>query len=140
MNLSERALLTAVESLPGAPRVVASGNFATPTTLLSLVDKALGTYRLYILNAQPPAFPPATACCTRRPSWARACGAATVCATCRHACPCCPSSSAARFRPTRPSSTPHCLATAPCPWAPRSTCFPRPSRRYDEGADWSSPR
>ena len=53
MNLSERALLTAVESLPGAPRVVASGNFATPTTLLSLVDKALGTYRLNILNAQP---------------------------------------------------------------------------------------
>ena len=53
MNLSEKALLGAVEALPGTPRVIASGNFATPTTLLSLVDKALTTYVLNILNAQP---------------------------------------------------------------------------------------
>lgn len=35
------------------PRVVASGNFATPLTLLGAVDAALPTYRLHILNAQP---------------------------------------------------------------------------------------
>lgn len=35
------------------PRVVASGNFATPTVLLNAVDKALPEYRLHMLNAQP---------------------------------------------------------------------------------------
>jgi acyl-CoA hydrolase len=35
------------------PRVVASGNFATPGTALGVVDKALAEYRLFILNAQP---------------------------------------------------------------------------------------
>ena len=53
MNLSEGALLAAIESLPKTPRVVASGNFATPTILLSLVDRELQTYRLNMLNAQP---------------------------------------------------------------------------------------
>lgn len=52
MNQDEHALLRAVEGLPDTPRVVASGNFATPTTLLSLVDKELPTYRLNMLNAQ----------------------------------------------------------------------------------------
>ena len=33
------------------PRVVAAGNFATPSTLL--VDKVLPQYRLFMLNAQP---------------------------------------------------------------------------------------
>ena len=37
----------------GGPRVVASGNFATPLTLLALVDGALPSYRLNVLNAQP---------------------------------------------------------------------------------------
>lgn len=53
MNVSEAALLAAIESLPNTPRLVASGNFATPTILLSLVDKELETYRLNMLNAQP---------------------------------------------------------------------------------------
>lgn len=52
MNLSQSALLAAIESLPEKPRIVASGNFATPTILLSLVDKELETYRLNMLNAQ----------------------------------------------------------------------------------------
>jgi len=53
VNLSHSALLAAIESLPKTPRVVASGNFATPTILLSLLDKELETYRLNMLNAQP---------------------------------------------------------------------------------------
>ncbi len=36
----------------GVPRVVASGNFATPRTLLGAVDAALPAYRLNLLNAQ----------------------------------------------------------------------------------------
>ena len=35
------------------PRVVAAGNFATPSTLLQWVDKVLPQYRLFMLNAQP---------------------------------------------------------------------------------------
>ncbi|MCW2681849.1 MAG: 4-hydroxybutyrate CoA-transferase [Frankiales bacterium] len=35
------------------PRVVASGNFATPRTLLDAVDRVLPSYRLWMLNAQP---------------------------------------------------------------------------------------
>ncbi|GAA4346461.1 acetyl-CoA hydrolase/transferase family protein [Angustibacter luteus] len=36
----------------GPPRVVASGNFATPHPLLQAVDAALASYRLNVLNAQ----------------------------------------------------------------------------------------
>ena len=35
------------------PRVIASGNFATPKTLLQAVDSVFPTYRLNMLNAQP---------------------------------------------------------------------------------------
>lgn len=35
------------------PRVVASGNFATPHRLLAAIDAALPRYRLHLLNAQP---------------------------------------------------------------------------------------
>jgi acyl-CoA hydrolase len=50
---SEPALTAALQALSGTPRVIASGNFATPTTLLALVDRALPSYRLNVLNAQP---------------------------------------------------------------------------------------
>ena len=38
--------------LPSNPRLVASGNFATPHALLSLADRTLETYTLHMLNAQ----------------------------------------------------------------------------------------
>jgi acyl-CoA hydrolase len=38
--------------LPDNPRVVASGNFATPKALLAAIDRLLPSYRLHILNAQ----------------------------------------------------------------------------------------
>lgn len=41
-------------SLPENPRVVASGNFATPTVLLDALDGAVPQYRLHMLNAQGP--------------------------------------------------------------------------------------
>ena len=41
-----------LQHLPHNPRVIASGNFATPRTLLRVVDEALPAYRLHILNAQ----------------------------------------------------------------------------------------
>ena len=46
-------LRSILESLPPNPRVVASGNFATPTTLLSTIDAVVPEYRLHMLNAQP---------------------------------------------------------------------------------------
>lgn len=41
-----------LESLPDNPRVIASGNFATPKTTLKVLDESLAEYRLHILNAQ----------------------------------------------------------------------------------------
>ena len=44
-------LLRRLESLPDDPRIIASGNFATPRTLLAAIDAHLPRYRLNILNA-----------------------------------------------------------------------------------------
>ena len=43
----------ALHGLPTVPRVVATGNFGTPRTLLRAVDATLPTFRLYAINAQP---------------------------------------------------------------------------------------
>ena len=39
-------------NLPENPRVVASGNFATPHVLLRTLDEVVPEYRLHMLNAQ----------------------------------------------------------------------------------------
>jgi len=53
--VSEHELVSQFGSLPFAePRVVASGNFASPLRLLELFDTAVESYRLFVLNAQPP--------------------------------------------------------------------------------------
>ena len=41
-----------LEGLPANPRVVASGNFATPTTLLAALDKSVPEFTLHMLGAQ----------------------------------------------------------------------------------------
>lgn len=41
-------------SLPENPRVVASGNFATPQVVLHALDSVVPEYRLHMLNAQKP--------------------------------------------------------------------------------------
>ncbi len=48
MELTER-----LRRLPPNPRVVVSGNHATPWHTLGLVDAVLPSYRLWMLNAQP---------------------------------------------------------------------------------------
>ena len=53
--ISERQLSEALGRILAAePRVVASGNFASPRRLLSLSDSALARYRLFMINAQAP--------------------------------------------------------------------------------------
>lgn len=53
--LSEHGLVEEFGRMGKAePRVVASGNFATPQRLLSLWDSVTDCYRLFMLNAQPP--------------------------------------------------------------------------------------
>ncbi len=47
-------LKSALGSLPDNPRVVASGNFATPTVILNALDETVPEYRLHMLNAQRP--------------------------------------------------------------------------------------
>ncbi|TYK52453.1 acetyl-CoA hydrolase/transferase family protein [Actinomadura decatromicini] len=50
--ISEDRLAAVLASLPGRPRVVAGGNFATPRRILPILDEALPEYRLFMLNAQ----------------------------------------------------------------------------------------
>lgn len=54
-TVTPEALTRVVAALPSdAPRVVASGNFAGPHTLLAAVDAARERFRLFALNAQRP--------------------------------------------------------------------------------------
>ena len=46
-------LRSVLANLPDNPRIVASGNFATPRTLLATLDSTVESYRLHMLNAQP---------------------------------------------------------------------------------------
>jgi acyl-CoA hydrolase len=41
-----------VHDLPENPRIVSSGNFAMPTTVLTIIDEVVERYRLNMLNAQ----------------------------------------------------------------------------------------
>ncbi|KZB79551.1 acetyl-CoA hydrolase/transferase family protein [Amycolatopsis regifaucium] len=51
--LSESRLSAVLSAALTCPRVVVSGNFATPYRALELLDKAVAEYRLFALNAQP---------------------------------------------------------------------------------------
>lgn len=51
--LSESRLSAVLSAAVTSPRVVVSGNFATPHRALELLDKAIAEYRLFALNAQP---------------------------------------------------------------------------------------
>ncbi len=51
--LQPEQLAARLQHLPDDPRIIASGNFATPKALLAIIDAELPTYRLHILNAQP---------------------------------------------------------------------------------------
>lgn len=52
-KISIEELSRVLSAVPGVPRVVASGNFATPLTLLGVLDKSVAEYRLNMLHAQP---------------------------------------------------------------------------------------
>lgn len=52
-TVSFEELKRILEALPQNPRVVASGNFASPKTLLSALDQAVPEFRLHMLNAHP---------------------------------------------------------------------------------------
>lgn len=51
--VSEERLGQLLGALPGTPRVVLGGNFATPWQALAVFDAAVSDYRLFALNAQP---------------------------------------------------------------------------------------
>jgi acyl-CoA hydrolase len=50
--VTESTLRTVLAGLHGVPRVVVSGNFATPWRVLAALDTAVAEYRLFMLNAQ----------------------------------------------------------------------------------------
>ena len=51
--VTEDELHRILASVPGTPRVVASGNYAAPGRALRILDAAVAEYRLHMLNAQP---------------------------------------------------------------------------------------
>jgi acyl-CoA hydrolase len=50
--VTDTTLASMLGSLGATPRVVVSGNFATPWRTLEILDKAVAEYRLFALNAQ----------------------------------------------------------------------------------------
>jgi len=52
--ITPEQLTSVFASLPARPRVVASGNFATPRAILGLLDAQVSEYTLHLLNGQPP--------------------------------------------------------------------------------------
>ncbi|MFM6977241.1 MAG: acetyl-CoA hydrolase/transferase family protein [Micrococcales bacterium] len=52
-KITEAQLAGILAGLPSNPRVVASGNFAAPQTLLRILDENVPEFRLHMLNAQP---------------------------------------------------------------------------------------
>jgi acyl-CoA hydrolase len=51
-KITEAQLAAILAGLPANPRVVASGNFAAPTTLLRVLNESVAEFRLHMLNAQ----------------------------------------------------------------------------------------
>lgn len=50
--INEEQLASVLANLPSNPRIIASGNFATPKTLLRIADRSISEFRLHMLNAQ----------------------------------------------------------------------------------------
>ena len=51
--ISSDQLKSVLANLPENPRIIASGNFATPNTLLAIANESIAEFRLHMLNAQP---------------------------------------------------------------------------------------
>lgn len=51
--ITPEQLKSVLANLPDNPRIIASGNFATPITLLNIADQSISEFRLHMLNAQP---------------------------------------------------------------------------------------
>ena len=50
--INNEQLVSILANLPENPRIIASGNFATPHTLLGAADRSLPHFKLHMLNAQ----------------------------------------------------------------------------------------
>jgi acyl-CoA hydrolase len=51
--INAEQLKSVLANLPSNPRIIASGNFATPHTLLKVADEVIPEFTLHMLNAQP---------------------------------------------------------------------------------------
>lgn len=51
--ITEQQLAAVLGRLPDNPRVIVSGNYATPWRAIRVLDDAIRQYRLFTLNAQP---------------------------------------------------------------------------------------
>src|SRR6476620_3390900 len=50
--IPQRQLAAVLGALPGTPRIVVGGNYASPWQALSVLDGSVAAYRLFALNAQ----------------------------------------------------------------------------------------
>ncbi len=52
-TISIEQLQVRLSAIEGVPRVVVGGNMATPWSVVDVIDKSIGRYRIYMLNAHP---------------------------------------------------------------------------------------
>ncbi len=53
LHVNAASLAATIQALPPNPRVIVSGNFASPRTVLDVFDKNVAEFRLWTLNPQP---------------------------------------------------------------------------------------
>src|SRR5215469_12082828 len=116
--VTESALATVLGRLDGVPRIVVSGNFATPWEALTALDHGVAEYRLFALNAQP-GFPDREGVILETPFVGGGMRGSDRCTTCRAGSRWCRACSRRRCRPMSLSSTSRCHPAARCRWARR---------------------
>ncbi|MEY3856784.1 MAG: hypothetical protein RLZZ193_433 [Actinomycetota bacterium] len=55
--INTEQLKSILANLPSNPRIIASGNFSTPRTLLAIADEAIPEFKLHMLNAHGAGIP-----------------------------------------------------------------------------------
>jgi hypothetical protein len=55
--INTEQLKSILANLPSNPRIIASGNFSTPRTLLAIADEVIPEFKLHMLNAHGTGIP-----------------------------------------------------------------------------------
>ena len=55
--INTEQLKSILANLPSNPRIIASGNFSSPQTLLAIADEVIPEFKLHMLNAHGTGIP-----------------------------------------------------------------------------------